>query len=99
MTMLPFINPMPEQVRAIAYDPSQNLLAIGYGNTVTIFTRPDSTSNWAQLDWIKGPYNNRSGLVTALVFFPTSTGHRRLMIAYAEAGWRCVFIFVVSYTT
>lgn len=84
---------LPEQVRHVALDISKGLLAVGYGTSVALFackkaTTEESGPLWVQSEFIQAPSHNRSGLVNALLFFPTQDGHRRLLVTYAEAGWR-----------
>lgn len=90
--MSPLLAPMPQQVRALALDMSENMLAVGYGNVTTILTREGGPKSgvWNQIEQVQGPCHNRSGLVNALLFFPVRFGPSRLLIAYTEAGWRYV---------
>jgi hypothetical protein len=88
--MSPLLTPMRHQVRSLALDMSESLLAVGYGNTVSLF---DGKFDGAGPDWkerqvLKGPRNNPTSLVNALLFYPVGDGRHRLIIAYAEAGWR-----------
>lgn len=90
--MCPFLGQMTQQVRALAFNSIESILAVGYGNTVALFSRSftDGASTWNHIETIKGPCNNRSGLVNALIFYPVPEGGRHLLIAYAEWGWRYV---------
>lgn len=92
VTMHPFLHRMPQQVRSLAYDPSQSKLAVGFGNTVTLYDRDDdkTTPSWSQKEIIKGPANNRSALVHALLFYPGIQAQNSLLVAYAEAGFKYV---------
>ncbi|KAG9084933.1 hypothetical protein FRC06_003830, partial [Ceratobasidium sp. 370] len=85
VTVSPFLTTFTQQIGSLAYDPTGHVLAVGYGNTVALFAHYES--KWEMLELIKGPCNNPSGLVHALLFYPTTTGHRSLLIGYAELGW------------
>lgn len=96
--MFPLLTSMPQQIRSLALDMSENMLAIGYGNVTSILTRDGGRASgvWNQIEQIQGPYHNRSGLVNALLFFPVRFAGNRLLIAYAEAGWRYASFLSVS---
>ncbi|KAG8679258.1 hypothetical protein FRC08_017100 [Ceratobasidium sp. 394] len=92
VTMVAFLTPFNQQIRSLAFDPTRHLLAIGYSNMVALFIQEDPGhqylhSEWKSLEVIKGPCNNESGLVHALLFYPTDKGTRNLLIGYAESGW------------
>lgn len=93
VTMSKVLPALPEQVRHIALDISKGLLAVGYGTSVALFTCKKASAEepgpaWIQTELIQAPSHSRSGLVNGLLFFPTEDGPRRLLVAYAEAGWR-----------
>ncbi|KAG8701760.1 hypothetical protein FRC08_003913 [Ceratobasidium sp. 394] len=90
--MSPFLSPFSQQIRSLAFDPTRHILAVGYGNTVALFTnenpgRQYHHSDWRSLELIKGPCNNESSLVHALLFYPSQKNTRNLLIGYAESGW------------
>ncbi|KAG8714016.1 hypothetical protein FRC08_012483, partial [Ceratobasidium sp. 394] len=90
--MAPFLTPFNQQIWSLAFDSTRHLLAIGYSNTVALFTQENPGrqylhSEWKPLEVVKGPCNNESGLVHALLFYPTDKGARNLLIGYAESGW------------
>ncbi|KAG8782799.1 hypothetical protein FRC12_020409 [Ceratobasidium sp. 428] len=95
VTMSPFLTPFNHQVRSLSFDPTQFLLAVGHGSTVELFSYLDSTNStdqspqpeWEHFEVIKGPSNNESGLVNALLFYPTDENSQNLLIGYAEAGF------------
>lgn len=90
VTMSPFWSQMCQQVRSLAFNADEGVLAVGYGNTVALFTCSvaDGALSWSQIEMIKGPCNNCSGLVNSLIFFPVLQGGQHLLSAYAEWGWR-----------
>ncbi|KAG8707105.1 hypothetical protein FRC09_002026, partial [Ceratobasidium sp. 395] len=95
ITMTPILTPFKQRIRLLAFDPSRGLLAVAHSNMVVIYAykyrSPDSESKWETLELIKGPYNNQSALVNAILFYPTRNGSSNLLIAYAEGGWSVWF--------
>ncbi|KAG8693205.1 hypothetical protein FRC08_009266 [Ceratobasidium sp. 394] len=91
VTMNPILNQFNQQIWSLAFEPTRCLLAVGYGNTVGVFLHDNvdrqSESEWSTLEVVKGPCNNESSLVTALVFYPTDKDNRALLIGYAQTGW------------
>ncbi|KAG8723647.1 hypothetical protein FRC09_002368 [Ceratobasidium sp. 395] len=92
VTMAPILHEMTNQIRSLAFDPERHLLAVAHGTTVTLFTqhkpgRYYSPAKWEFLEEIKGPSDDRSGLIMGLFFYPTDKGANDLFIGYAEMGW------------
>ncbi|QRV99713.1 WD40 domain-containing protein [Ceratobasidium sp. AG-Ba] len=90
-TMSPILGPFSQQIWAIAFDPARSLLAVSYGNTVGLYcfevTSGSQKPEWGLLETIKGPCNNESAVVTALLFYPNPPNMDNLFIGYAETGW------------
>ncbi|KAG8706329.1 hypothetical protein FRC11_008324, partial [Ceratobasidium sp. 423] len=83
------VKPFKSPIRTLTFDPLRDMIAVGCGGDVWIYTRGFNgyIEHWDHVDHVPMPVLGPAGLVTALLFFRTGLGHSHLFIGYAKAGW------------
>ncbi|KAG8716028.1 hypothetical protein FRC09_016102 [Ceratobasidium sp. 395] len=79
-------------IRALAYDSLRQIIAVGCGAEVHIYSQPKAgkLEDWTCIERIPGPCEGNHGIVTALSFFGKSLETRCLFIGHAMAGF-CIW--------
>ncbi|KAG8706739.1 hypothetical protein FRC08_000880 [Ceratobasidium sp. 394] len=93
VTMKPALDSFDAPITALALDPAHNLLAVGCGGEVFIFSWPThvyEVSTWRLIDHISSPAMGRHGFVTALGFWTGSLEGYWLFVGHAKAGF-CIW--------
>lgn len=87
--MRTLLKPMAKPIRALSFDPFRNLIAVGCGGDVFIYSQSSAGEGdwWECVEHLRAPRIDHHGLVTALCFFGSSHVQRHLFVGHAMAGF------------